>query len=181
MLTSEFRNEIYDLAFKAEVNQLYYQIKHTQMWWADKGVKIGVAVLATLALVAVFFPHDLKWLEVVIASLAAAAALVLNVVPVGEWMCEYREAFRVWNSLLTEAEHLRAKVRDAEDSKAVPQLLAEMIGELATKQNELDDAHAPNIDLLDRCQGDVVQRMYGKGVRTYEQAVAEHQKRVAAQ
>lgn len=176
MNVKQFRDEIYRLTYTSEVNQRYYQIKHTRMWWADKAVKILVAFLAVTALLFVFLPENWKWLEIVTGCLAAAAAIMLNVVPVGEWMCDYKTMFDAWNRLFHDAEQLGLKVRDAAEDEPTPALLIEMADELTARQCHLDDAHAPDDKLLSECQGDVTQRMYGNGIRTYEQAIAEHER-----
>jgi hypothetical protein len=86
----------------------------------NKAVKIGVAFLGVAALCAVFLPHELKWLELTIAAFAAAAAIVLNVIPVGEWMMTAGEMFRAWSDLLLTAERLELKVIDLADDANVP-------------------------------------------------------------
>jgi hypothetical protein len=171
----EFRGELHNLAYTAEVNQRYHHLKQRQMWLWDKVVKIGVAVLAVLALIAAFVPHELKWLEVTAALLAALAAVALNVVPVGEWITEYGEMFRSWSDLLLDAEQLELKAREIDDGAPVPIHLVERLQETINRQCQLDAMEPPPDDkLLSRCQGDINERMYGKGVRTYAQAMEAH-------
>jgi hypothetical protein len=88
-----------------------FQLKQQQYWHWDKGIKIGVAALAVVALLATFLPESVKWLEVLIASLAVLAAVILNVVPVGEWMMEHAELFRSWSDLLLDVEQMQIRTR----------------------------------------------------------------------
>jgi hypothetical protein len=169
----EFRNEVHNLGYTAEVNQRYHQIKQRRMWLWDKWVKIGVALLALFALLAVFLPHEWKCLEVVAAVAATVAAVVLNVVPVGEWVTEFGEMFRSWSDLLLAVEQLELKARNFEEDAAIPDHLVERLAELVSHQCQLDAMEpAPDDALLSRCQGDINQRTYGKGVRTHEQVMA---------
>ena len=176
MKTSEFRIEVYRLSYAAQVNQRYYQIKHSRFSWWDKSVKIGVAALAIAAFGTAFVPHEWKWVEIVAAVLAALSAVVLNVVPVGEWVSEYRAMFASWNDLLLDADQLELKVRDLADDEDVHEILVELLKDLIARQCQLDDPHAPDEKLLATCQGDITERMYGNGVRTYEQAIEFHEK-----
>ncbi len=173
MHVTELEQELHNLAYTAEVNERYYQIKLSAVWWLDKGVKIGVAVLAVLALLAVFLPHELKWLELVAASLAVVAAVILNVLPVGEWVTEYGEMFRSWSDLFQEAKHLELKAREINPSEPVPSHLIERLEDLIGRQCQLDamEHHAADEKLLLRCQGDINERMYGKGNRTYAETM----------
>jgi hypothetical protein len=99
MIAKDFRLELHKLSYTAEVNQRYYQLKYTATWRWDKGLKISVAFLAVVASLFLFLPHELKWLEITASCLAVAMAIVLNVIPVGEWMTEYGEMCHSWNDL----------------------------------------------------------------------------------
>src|SRR5205823_224863 len=113
--------------------------------------KIDVAALAVFALLAVFLPHEWKWLEVVAAVLAAVAALVLNVVPVGEWVTDYGEMFRSWSDLLLTAEQLELKAGELDDNTPVPEHLAERLEEVVSRQCQPDAMEpAPGDALLAR-------------------------------
>lgn len=177
MKASDFRLDIYKLTYTAEVNQRYYQLKYTSMWRWDKIIKVSVAALAMLATVCVFLPHEYKMLEFAIAFLAAILAIVLNVIPIGEWMVEHGEKCRCWNDLYICADKLRMMTRDIPDDESVPSYLLDHLHDLGAKQYQLDDEHTGDEALLGRCQEDVNQRMYGGNVRTYEEAVAEHARR----
>jgi hypothetical protein len=134
MKASEFQKEVHKLAYTAEVNQLYHQIKQRRMWLWDKCVKIGV-----------------------------------NVVPVGKWMTEFAEMFRSWSDLLLDEQALELKASELE----VPADLMERLAEMLSRQCQLNALEpAPEEEMLFRCQGDINERMYGKGIRTYEQAMA---------
>jgi hypothetical protein len=177
MKISDFQHELHELAYTGEVNQRYHQIKQRQMWWWDKAVKIGVAVLAVVALVTAFLGDELKLLEQAAASVAAVAAIVLNVIPVGEWETHYGELFRAWSDLLLGAEKLELKARELDAEAPVHNYLLEQFADLRGQACQLDATeHAPDDKLLDRCQGDINERAYGSGIRTYEQAMAVHAK-----
>ena len=140
-----------------------------------RALKIVVAVLAVFAVAAVFLFHELKWAEFIVALLAALAALALNVVPVGEWVTEFGEMFRSWSDLLRDVEQLELKARDLGDEEQTPEHLVERLNDGLSRQCQLDSLeHAPDEKLLLRCQGDVNVCTYGKGVRTYEEAMAKY-------
>lgn len=182
MQTPEFRQSLHELKYTAQVNQRYHQLKQKEMWCYDKSVKIGVAVLAMFALLAVFLPHELKGIEVAVASAAALAAIALNVVPVGEWMMEYGEMFRSWCDLLLTADQLEMKAKEFGETDVVPAHLLDRLQDLGTRRNQLDAMEkAPDDALLLRCQGDVNERLYGKGVRSHAQVTKQPAEEEAVQ
>jgi hypothetical protein len=173
MNAREFRIRLNDVLVTAETNQRYHQHEQTRLWWWDKAVKITVAVLALLALLAVFLPHEYKNWEIGVAFLAAVAAVVLNVVPVGEWVTESGELFRSWSDLYLSAEQLELRTQDLFDEDEAPDLRVERLMELVGKQSQLDATErAPNKKLLSDCQ-DYVEKRRGLFVEPTEE-VATH-------
>jgi hypothetical protein len=165
MQAAQFWEALHNLAYTAEVSQHYHQLQQGRMWWWDKGAKTAVAALAVLALLVVFLPAQWTWLGSVSVPLATATALVLNLIPAGEWEMEYGERFRRYSDLLRDAEELafHAPAR-GEGEPVEPQLVERLIG-LAGRQCRLDAQGPPSDEgLLWRCQGDVSERMYGQGV-----------------
>ena len=174
MLAASFRNQLWEAKYTAMVYQRYYQLKREQMWWWDKAVKIGVAVLAVLALLAVFLPHDPVWkgIEIVAASLALVAAIVLNVIPVGEWEAAYGEMFRGWTDLLVGTEQLELKAWDLADDADVPDHRVDRLAELVARQYQLEgDGPTPKDELLLVCQRYINESVYGTGLQNYNQVV----------
>jgi hypothetical protein len=160
------------------MNQRYHQ--YVAWWWgfADKLSKMLVAAVATLALVATYWSEHFKSSEIVIAAIAAALAIVLNVLPFGEREKFYDELFRSWSDLRTDAEVFDLKIEagpeDAEHH------ICERVAEFKTKEHLLHAKEpAPIVTLLKRCEGDEIQRRWGGDIRTFEQAEQERARRLA--
>jgi hypothetical protein len=104
MTHDEFEQKQYHISVCAGQNQRYHQ-RRAHLWtrW-DRGVRIAVGVLAviafSLAIVATFRHSGLvDWLGVIAAFAAAVAAVVLNVMPLGEWSAQHLDLFRRWTDL----------------------------------------------------------------------------------
>ncbi len=171
MTYSEFKNKIVDLICYCDINQRYSQ---RLAWWyglADKSSKIAVAVVAVVAVVLALLDEGWKNTEIVWAIAAAVLAVVLNVLPFGEYEKFYDEMFRCWSDLRIDAELQKLKNR-GESQSNIPDHAAERFQELRQKQYSLNaEEPAPWGWLLNICQRDMNQRHWG--VRTNEQVREE--------
>jgi hypothetical protein len=110
-----FNQAQYEVSFTAGMNQRYHQIREHYWTWWDRFCKILVAVLAIAALcfsVVAWVLHDWKWdaAAVAIASAAAVAAIVLNVLPLGDWARIHQALFQRWTDLREDIDALRFTV-----------------------------------------------------------------------
>jgi len=177
MTPQELRDKVYEVRYTSEMNQLYHQRTAHKWWLWDKAVKIVVCLLAVFALVAAItadFGEFYRATEIGLAALAAIAAVILNVIPVGEWEAHSSELFRAWSDLRTCAELLEVKLQDYPDDRDVESWLIDRYSELLSKQHQLNaEESAANRTLLLRCQEDVNQRLFGPEKRTYASHVEE--------
>ncbi len=165
------RDLLHELTYTCTMNQLYHQ-RFAHWWWRwDKAVKITVGLLAVIALVAVYLPESPGWwIEPLSAWLAAIAAIVLNVVPVGEWESRHSELFRAWSDLGARANLLELKTSDLPENEPLNPILVDWYQSLAADRDRLDAQEpAANDELLKRCQEDVNEMRYGEGIRTTKQ------------
>src|SRR5437899_2431204 len=85
MTNSEYKRRLHHVVFTCGINHRYH---HTLEWvWGavDKGIRVGVGVLAIVGLVLAVpsFVDSMVGFYVAIASVVVA--LALNIVPVGDW------------------------------------------------------------------------------------------------
>jgi hypothetical protein len=176
MTESQCKKRLHDLIFGCGANQRYHQLMASYWGLADKAAKISVAAVAVVALALTFMDHDWKRAEIIWASIAAALAIVLNVVPFGEREKFYDELFHSWSDLRTDAQvfELKVELSDAPAEQHICERLAELIG----KEHLIDSREpAPFRRLLIRCQGDENESRWGAGIRTFAQVEQERAKR----
>jgi hypothetical protein len=156
------------------MNQFYHQRKTRKYWRQDKGVKIAVGILAMLALSATFLPESCKWLDILAALIAAVMAIVLNVVPVGEWEAESSEHFRAWSDLRICTEQLKVEACELKPDET-DKCLNTRYADLLSRRHELNAGESdPDEALLEKCRTDT-EKMFGLSdqVQTGETVAAE--------
>jgi hypothetical protein len=168
MIAKELYNRLYELIYTCRINQLYHQKKALKCWRWDKFVKIAVASLAVLALIATFWSEDWKTAEHCVAGAALVAAIILNVLPVGEWEGHFSELFRSWSDLRTSAERLMIDLYDYADEERVENWLVDSYSDLQSRKLGLNaDEWEPDDKLLSECQRLVNRSFHGHD--TYEE------------
>jgi hypothetical protein len=117
MTKNQFLDRQYELSVMAGVNQKFHQgqIKH----YADRDryCKIAVGFLAVLGVCLCVVTATVDgwfWdaVSILIASLAAAAAVALNVLPFGEWASGHHALFQRWTDLREDVDDLLYRVVD---------------------------------------------------------------------
>ena len=104
MDSSAFRTKRYQLSVLTGMNQRYHQ-RRTHVWTVcNRSVQITVGVLAVAGVclsVAAWLAHDdrVDIAAIIVASLAAIAAIALNVLPLGDWSQQHADLFRRWSDL----------------------------------------------------------------------------------
>ncbi|HVV73550.1 MAG TPA: hypothetical protein VHI52_18900 [Verrucomicrobiae bacterium] len=107
--SAEYQSHIWNLVRTCSINQRYHQ--RLEWWWkiADRTAKILVAVVAVAALVVTLLDEEWKPTELWLAGIAAVLAIVLNVLPFGEYEKEHGEFFRAWSDIRIDTETLCLK------------------------------------------------------------------------
>lgn len=109
--TSRFKDKQYQLSLMAGMNQRYHQ-ERARIWTLlDRSFKIAVGILAVvgacMAVVTMFaIGLALDVTSIVVASLAAFVAIVLNVLPFGEWASLHHGLFQRWTDLREDVDGL---------------------------------------------------------------------------
>src|ERR1043165_8038616 len=99
MTNNELRRELWTIKGYCDINQRYNQQPASRCGTWDKGAKIAVAITAAIAFAAVFLNEHWKALEGIIAFIALAMAIVLNVLPFGEYQKTHDHLFLGWSHL----------------------------------------------------------------------------------
>jgi hypothetical protein len=115
MTKKQFNQKQYEVSFTAGMNQRYHQACEHYWTWCDRFCKILVAVLAIAALcfaVVAWAVEHWAWdaTAVATATAAAIAAIVLNVLPLGDWARTHQALFQRWTDLREDADTLRSMV-----------------------------------------------------------------------
>lgn len=112
MTREDFNEKVDDLSIDIGMNQRYHQREAWQWWLCDTVAKIGTAIFAVaglaMAIVIAFAPASEAahiW-EILVALCAAIGAIILNVVPFGEWANTSKEFLRQWTELKKKIVHL---------------------------------------------------------------------------
>lgn len=127
MTRDEFENEQYRISFTAGMNQRYHQSR-AQLWARmDRGFRIAVGLFsvagASLAVVTAT-SDSIGWdaASILIAGLAAVVAIILNVLPFGDWERWHVDLFRRWTDLREEIDALLFELNGAPDEMLIGRL-----------------------------------------------------------
>lgn len=150
----QFLDSAYDGSYIASFNQRY----HTKMarFWAiaDRSIRVVVGVLATISFGLTLASNSAVGVAVSVAFLSALAAILVNVVPFGEWEKTHRDLFRRWTDLRQRWESADIKAR-ALESGPVPAYLLDLAEELNTALHRIEaEEPAPKERLLHKCQAE---------------------------
>src|SRR5579859_7622665 len=107
MTCSDLKTSLWEVIRYCDMNQRYHQ---RLSWWfglLDKLAKIAVAVVAVVAVVLALSGEAWKTYDIGWSVAAAVLAVILNVLPFGEYERFYDEMFRRWSDLRIDAETLR--------------------------------------------------------------------------
>jgi hypothetical protein len=93
------------------------------------------------------------WIGVVIAFLAAAAAVILNILPLGECAAEHLDLFRRWTDLREDVDAVLFDLKDNPDQELIDRLKS-----LDAKMHRICGAEPmePDKKLLRRCYDEEV-------------------------
>ena len=134
------------------MNQRYHQARaHLWTCW-NRGVQISVAVLAVigvcLSVVSLLVESKVAdGFAIAVATMAAIAAIALNVLPLGDWAAMHLDLFRRWTDLREDIDSLKLETT-ADPSKYGIQRLRE----LSAKVHRICATEpAPNETLLNKC------------------------------
>ena len=171
MKAKEYEDKLYTLAHICGLNQRYHQRMARRWALVDRVAKIAVALVAIIALAALM-GERYERLEFWMATLAALFAVVLNVVPFGEFEKFATEMFRGWSDLRIDVETQSARVEADADGNIAPHKV-ERLTEMLAKSHALDAKEpAPWRRLLRKCQEDETESEWGEGIRTPAQMAA---------
>ncbi len=171
MTNTEYKRRLDELIFTCGMNCRYHQILKQRFSRWDRGIRIAVGVLAIAGLVVAFPETVPAALGLAVAVLALAVAVILNIVPVGDWSRDHAELFRLWSDLRRDAVLEEHETCEAEEEKEAASFRFRRLCELDGKAEALHAAEpAPNSNLLEQCYGDELESVWGKGIRTPEQA-----------
>lgn len=159
MNADDFAYQRLDLSMTAGMNQRYHQAR--SHWWIcwNRAVQIAVGLLAVIgACLAVSAASvDNVWVDVsaiLFASLAAVAAIALNVLPLGDWAQEHLDLFRRWSDLREDVDALEFEQPPGAVGD-IPRELVDRLKALDAKKHRICGIEpAMNERLLEKCYRD---------------------------
>lgn len=148
-------------SYTARMNQLY----HTNLtWWfgvTDRCLRIIVGILAVTS--AVLAQSDHSGWGFGLAMFTALMAVVLNVLPVGEWEKNHLDLFRRWSNVRRQWERMEMSISSITDiTKDLTKPVVEEMNELNAEKLRIEsDEPAASRKYVSRCQKQVVQSLMG--------------------
>ncbi len=180
MTNDECRQQLYSLKYAAGGSQRYH---HRLEWWygfADKCLRIVIGVIAAFELVVASSHDSFGQHAIAIAGASFFAALLLNVIPLGDREKFYGEMFRRWTELYKDVELLTSRL-DLCPTTDAPEHICERLLEMKAKEHELNAAEpAPFRWLQKKCEADEIESQWGPGIRTHAATEVERAKRLKA-
>src|SRR5712692_1310115 len=187
MTNGELKNRLDDLIYQCGMNQCYHQRTAAVLGRWDKGIRITIGILAVVGLVLAVPTLKISKIDVgttglVTAIVSLVAAVILNIVPVGDREKLHGELFRLWSELLKDATVEECKVCEAVSDDSADEHAFDRLKELLSKAGSLNaDEPAPNESRLRRCQEDENERRWGEDIRTSADVEAEGTRRLKAE
>jgi hypothetical protein len=121
MTRDEFLDAQYKISFIAGMNQRYHQRLASWLAWSDRGVRIVVGFLAVASLV-LSLAKQSSTFSIAITLAGAVAAMILNIVPLGEWHRDHVDIFRRWSDLREEIDILAVGVPESVSDEFIARL-----------------------------------------------------------
>lgn len=181
MTTKEYCDELYKLKFMCGFNQQYHQILEWRYGVADKLVKVALAIFTLIGVVLAFPSLASPTAGVVVAVAAAAAAWTLNIIPLDSREKFHGEMFRLWSDLHADAEQEGRRSCGRDISNSANHHFCDRLGDLQSKAHALHAMEpAAHRGLLQRCEEDERERMWGPGVRTVPQVEEARQQQATS-
>jgi hypothetical protein len=176
MTGADLKRSLYELKFTAGFNVRYHHRLEAFYGRWDKAIRIAVGVLAVPGLLLAV--KDEPPFGVIVAIVAMAAAVVLNIIPVGDWEKRHGELFRLWSDLREDADLAELGCCDLGDAGQATEHAADRLAELTGKSHRLNAAEPLGCRwLLVECMEDETEALWGKGVRTPEDVAREQARR----
>jgi hypothetical protein len=177
MTKDEYCKRLRNVVFTCTANQRYHQILERRWTFLDRAIRIIVGVLAIVGAIIAVPSLDLPKSGFIIGIISVVAAVILNVLPVGDWAKTHGEMFRLWSELRKDAAQEEHKACDVCETN-VPDAMSDRLCELVGKMESLNaDEPAPFKKLLIRCFEDENEAEWGPGIRTNAQVASERERR----
>jgi hypothetical protein len=157
MTRDDFEQKQYEISVCAGMNQRYHQ-HMARLWsWWDRGFRFSVGVLTVLGAsfaVVTAMTSEVGWeaFALFISSCAAIVAVLLSVLPFGEWSGLHLEFFRRWTDLREDIDALMYDLTTEPSDDLVRRL-----SRLDAKVHRICGAEPGcNKDLLDKCNSEEI-------------------------
>ena len=149
------------------MNKLYHQIMSWRFDIVDRLIRASVGLLATATFAASLLllpnsPLPVTPIMALLLSFAAmAAAIILNVLPIGEFAKKYDELYRLWNAHLGRWNNLATRFEVNQRQKQA-EVLREL-NELTTDKKHIQSTEPASWRrLLEKCQDEVDIMFFGE-------------------
>lgn len=100
MLGSEYKDEVYRLKFMCGFNHRYHQIVAARWRNIDRALRIALGLLAVVGLTLSMPGIDFGWWGFAVAFVSLAVAVILNILPVGDWEKSHNDFLSAMDRLL---------------------------------------------------------------------------------
>lgn len=173
-LPDQVWDRIFDGHYKAWMSMYYYQMMEWYSNLLDMTIRALVGILAISSFTASILTFDNPIFKVspraafFFSVAALALAIILNVVPVGNWYQQYSELYRNWSANRARWQNLENRFKIRQDDRMDDILLR--VSELETETSYLQYSEsAPWRRLLKKSQEKTNEHFYGVKRPTTEQ------------
>ena len=150
MTYEKYRDKLHNLTFTAGMNCRYHQILEFRWSVWDKLIRVAIVVLALADVL--LSALEVHYWALGVAVAAGLIAIVLNIIPFGDWEKQHGELFRLWNDLRSDVELEETKTCHNDEDHTVEAHCVERLIEIQNKSNALHSMeHASNAKLLLEC------------------------------
>src|SRR5260370_28182557 len=137
MTNKEVKRQLHKIAFRAGFNLHYHQEVERTYSVCDRAIRILVGVLAVSALC--FAVARKETGDIIFAFLSMVAALILNVIPIGDWAKREGELFRLWSELFKDVAIEQNRAAQFDEDRDDP-WFNERLNDLTAKEESLHAA-----------------------------------------
>lgn len=171
MKIEELKDAVYALSFTAGMNQRYHQRRESFWIRWDRAAKIAVGIVSFAGAVltgatVTETSAAVGWWSLVVTIFAACLAVLINVLPFGDWARAHTDFLRRWSDLRIDVDTLDVRVSEATTELPGTGDSISRYQELLAKKNAINALEpTPKSSLLDDCWED--ENEFRTGIRHY--------------
>lgn len=160
---------LHNMDFTAAMNVEYHQIMASWWAWTDACINVVVGVLGVIGIIASANRNKFKKSGLWVSGISMVLFVGLLAFPSGSTAREYQALFERWSSLRRQVQVLAERYKAVRPDEPLPPYFQQRVEDIAAEKGAIEqDEPAVNRDLLVKCFEDQVERLYGPGIRSWD-------------